>query len=217
MTFTEITAPQRSPEWFAARLGRLTGSRADCVTAQGRNGAEAVKRRDYRLELACERLTGVSAENGFTSAEMQRGTDLEPAAVAAYEAATGELITASGFLSCTDVLMGCSLDGHVGDFDGIVEIKCPKTATHVGYLEAGILPPAYVPQVTHNMLVSGAQWCDFVSYDDRLPESLRLFIVRVTREELDLTGYELASRLFLGEVDHEVHRLLAIAEKRRVA
>ena len=217
MTFTEITAPQRSPEWFAARLGRLTGSRADCVLAIGRNGAEAVKRRDYRLELACERLTGVSAENGFTSAEMQRGIDMEPAAFAAYEAATGELLSTSGFLSCTDVQMGCSLDGHVDGFAGIVEIKCPKTATHVGYLEAGILPPAYVPQVTHNLLVSGAQWCDFVSYDDRLPESLRLFIVRVTREDVYLAAYELAARLFLGEVDTEVEGLMALANTRRSA
>jgi len=209
VSFTIHDAPQRSPEWFAARAGRLTGSRADVLTMQGKGGAESVTRRDYRLQLVCERLTGLPQEDGegFINAAMQRGIDCEPLAFAAYESQTGNMATKTGFLAHDDDLAGCSLDGHVNAFEGIVEIKCPKSATHLRYLRDGVLPKDYVAQVTHNLWVTGAAWCDFLSFDDRFPERLRVFIVRVLAKDLDLASHEIAALKFLNEVDLEVNTI----------
>ena len=204
-----IDVAQRTPAWFAARLGRLTGSRAKDMLATIKTG-EAAARRDYRMELVCERLTGEADEDGFVSDAMQRGIDLEGAAFAAYESATGSMVDRTGFLSHTVHMAGCSLDGSVDGFAGIVEIKCPKTATHVGYLRAGAVPANHMAQITHNLWICDtAQWCDFVSYDDRLPESLRTVIYRVRREDVDLKTYEEKALAFLREVDDDVNELLS--------
>lgn len=217
--FTVSAVAQKSPEWFAARAGRLTGSSADAILAKPRKGAEeSVQRRDYRLRLACERLTGQSQEEDVhLSADMQRGNACEPQARAAYEIATGHLVLESGFLSLVDAMAGCSLDGHVGDFAGIVEIKCPKTATHLAYVEAGTVPADYLPQITHNLWVSGAQWCDFISYDDRIGEELALFVVRVPRDEAVIAAYVAEAEKFLAEVDAKVGGIQALKAKRQQA
>ena len=202
--FRIIDAPQRSPEWFAARAGRVTGSRAADLLAQIKSG-EAADRRNYRAALVLERLTGEPADaDGFVSPAMQRGVELEPEARAAYEAQTGVLVDQTGFLAHDALLAGCSLDGHVGDFAGIVEIKCPNSATHLDALKAGGVPSKHVAQITHNLWMTGAQWCDFVSYDPRFPEGLRLYICRVEASTLDLGGYEKKLRAFLDEVDAEL-------------
>jgi hypothetical protein len=212
MKFTIITHSQRSPEWFAARAGRLTGSCASAVTAKGKGASESVVRRDYRLQLACERLTGTPAEGGFINEAMQRGIDLEPVAFPAYEAKTGNVVRTTGFLSADEHMVGCSLDGDVGGFEGIVELKCPKTATHLGYLRnPSTLAAAYIEQCTHNLWVTGAQWCDLVSYDDRLPPALRIAKVRIERDELEIAAYESAALAFLAEVDREVEALQGMA------
>lgn len=204
MSFTVIDAEQRSPEWFAARAGLLTGSRACDVLAAIKSG-EAAARRDYRMQLVCERLTGQPQEDGFVNAAMQRGIDLEPKAFAAYEALTGAVAIRTGFLRSTAHLAGCSLDGHVDGFTGIVEIKCPKSATHLKYWRGkGEAPSDYLPQITHNLWITGAQWCDFLSFDDRFPEQLQTFLVRVNRAEVDIAGYEAAALKFLAEVQTEV-------------
>ncbi len=211
-SFSVIGAEQRSVEWFAARLGRLTGSRADDMLATTQKG-ESAKRRDLRLQLVCERLTGASQEESFVNAAMQRGIDCEPLAFAAYEARTGEVVSRSGFLSHLEHMAGCSLDGHVEDFAGILECKCPKTATHLGYLRAGeTAPAAYVGQITHNLWITGARWCDFVSFDDRLPEALSLVVVRVQRDERAIAAYEAKALAFLAEVDVEVEALRTLAD-----
>lgn len=202
--FTVVNAPQRSAAWFAARAGRVTGSRAADILATLKKGGEASDRRNYRLQLACEQLTQRPQEDDYTNDAMQRGVDMEPRARGAYEALTGEVVQQSGFLSHNALRAGCSLDGHIGDFEGILEIKAPKTATHLGYRLAKVLPPAYVPQVTHNLLISGAEWCDFFSFDDRLPPNLQTFLVRVKREDVDLAAYQLALTLFLSEIEREV-------------
>ena len=203
--FTVINAPQRSDEWFSARLGRLTGSRAEDIVKEGRTkGTESVGRRDLRIQLACERIVGTSQDNEFKKPDwMDRGVEMEPVAFAAYEAATGEIVQRSGFLSSTAHQAGCSLDGHIGDFEGILEVKCPKSATHLRYLRGGIVPADYLPQIIHNLWISGAAWCDFVSFDDRFPEALRLFRVRVLRDEPLIAAYETKALLFLAEVDAE--------------
>jgi hypothetical protein len=209
--FTICDAPQRSPEWFAARLGKLTGSCAGAMLATIKSG-EAAARRDLRLKLVCERLTGQCQDDGFVNDAMQRGIDLEPQAFAAYEAHTGQMVTRTGFLALNGVEAGCSLDGHVGNFDGIVEIKCPKSATHLRYLRGGALPSDYLPQVLHNLWISGAAWCDFVSFDDRFPPPYQVFIVRVDRDALDLDAYEQKALAFLAEVDNELEAIQTMAD-----
>lgn len=209
MTFSIIDVPQRDERWFKARLGRATGSRAADMLATIKTG-EAAARRDYRMQLVVERLTGVSQDDSYISKEMQRGMDLEPAAFGAYEAKIGALVRRSGFLSHDTLMVGCSLDGDVANFTGIVECKCPKSATHLSYLRAKTLPPDYAPQVRHNLWVSGAQWCDFVSYDDRFPLRLQLFRVRVYKEQAALLEYESRVLQFLSEVDAQAIEVNAI-------
>ena len=207
MNFTVIDAEQRSAEWFAARAGLLTGSRAADILATIKSG-EAAARRDYRMQLVCERLTGQPQEDGFINAAMQRGIDLEPKAFAAYEALTGSVAVRTGFLRHSTHLAGCSLDGHVDGFTGIVEIKCPKSATHLKYWRGkGEAPSDYLPQITHNLWITGAQWCDFLSFDDRFPEELQTFLVRVRRSDVDIDGYEQKALAFLAEVETEVNAI----------
>jgi hypothetical protein len=107
----------------------------------------------------------------------------------------------TGFLSHDTELAGCSLDGDIDDFTGILEIKCPKSATHIEYLRSGKLPSKYIPQITHNLWITDAEWCDFVSYDPRLPAGLDFFIVRVYARDLDIDSYEEKALAFLAEVD----------------
>lgn len=209
MKFHIVEHEQRTPAWFLARSGRLTGSRAGDILAKIKTG-EAAARRDYRLQLAVERLTGAPQEAGFVSAEMQRGIDMEATAFAAYEAATGEMVRRTGFICGEDQMIGCSLDGDISDFTGIIELKVPKSTTHIGYFKAGAVPSNYLPQVTHNLWVTGAEWCDFASYDDRLPKALQLFRVRVHAKEVDIAAYAAEAMRFLAEVDAEVKALSAL-------
>jgi hypothetical protein len=207
-----IDVPQRSPEWYAARAGRATGSKAASVLAKIQSG-EAATRRDYKLQLAVERLMGVPQESGYINADMQRGIDLEPAARNAYEIETGEIVQTVGFLSMTECLAGCSPDGRVDG--GIVGFKCPKSTTHVEWLKRNRVPPEHVPQATHELWVADdAKFYDFVSYDDRLPEGLQLLVVRAYRSEFDVAGYEKEIFRFLGDVEAE---LAALKKLRRAA
>ena len=216
--FTVIDAEQRSEMWFAARAGRATGSKAAAILAKIQKG-EAAARRDYRTQLAVERLIGRPQEDGYINAEMQRGIDKEGDAIAMWEAETGLIARKTGFLSMNDYQAGCSLDGDVDNFDGLLEVKCPKSAVHVAYLKAARLPPEYIPQVTHNMWVTGAQWLDFVSFDDRLPEGLQYFQIRVYRGEMknELANYEAELLQFLREVDAEVQALTKLKGVRTLA
>jgi len=210
--FTIIDAPQRSEQWFQARLGRLTGSRAADMLATIKSG-EAAARRDLRMQLVCERLTGTVQDDGFVSPAMERGVMLEPAAFSAYEARTGNLAQRTGFLAHDDLAIGCSLDGHVGDFEGICEFKCPKSATHLRYLRGGVVPPDHMPQIIHNLLVTGADWCDFMSYDPRFGPGLEAFLVRVEADSVDLSGYLAKVLVFLDEIDREVQEVLKLGRK----
>lgn len=201
--FRIVCDEQKSIEWFKARVGLLTGSVASDMLAKIKTG-EAAARRDLRTRLVVERLTGEAQEDGFVSKDMQRGADLESDAIAAYELATDRTVQPVGFCAHLKLAAGCSPDGHVNDYEGLVEVKCPKSATHLRYLRSSGVPSDYLPQITHNAWVTGAQWVDFISYDDRFPVSLRLVIRRVLRSELDIAGYELAARQFLSECDAEL-------------
>lgn len=213
MKFTVMDCEQRSIEWYAARAGRLTGSVAGAMMTKIKSG-EAAARRDLRLSLALARITGIPEESDYVSKEMQRGIDLEPVALGEYEIATGVIVQRTGFLSCDGIMAGCSLDGHINNFEGIVEYKCPKSATHYKYLRDGVLPSEHRQQCMHNLWVSGAKWCDFVSFDDRFPEHLQLFIVRMERDESAIKEYEAEAMRFLAEVAIDVKE---ISELRKAA
>lgn len=203
-----IDVPQGSPEWLQARCAKLTGTGAAAMLAKTQKGAEAAGRRNLIAKLVVERLTNAPQEDVFVSKDMQRGSDLEPDAVAAYECLTGNAVARVGFLARTDLPVGFSPDGIIGDFDGLLELKCPKSATHMAYLEAGVLPSEYVPQITHGLFVSGAKYCDFCSFDPRFPEHLQLFLVRVEVTTFDLMVYGRTVEAFLAEVD-EKHKAMS--------
>lgn len=171
---------------------------------------EAAARRDLRTQIVVERLTGAPQEDGYINAVMQWGIDHEADAFAAYEAQSGNLVRRTGFLTHTDLMVGCSLDGDVEDFAGIVEIKCPKCATHYGYLKGGAVPANHLPQILHNLWVTGAAWCDFVSYDPRFPNEHQLFVVRVPRNEIEIVAYAKTAEKFLAEVDAECAAMSAL-------
>lgn len=200
--FIVIDEEQRSEAWSAARAGRLTGSRANCILVQGRGGKESVQRRDYRMQLIAERIAGYSQENIFQTIEMQRGVELEPLAFAHYEALTGQVVRKTGFLQHTELMAGCSLDGDINDFSGIIELKCPKMATHLSYREDPTeLRDEYMAQVRHNLWISGAVFCDLISFDDRLPKKKQFLRVRIERGDADILSYEREAIKFLAEVD----------------
>jgi predicted phage-related endonuclease len=209
--FTIIEAEQRSDEWRAARAGLLTGSRARDMLTKIKTG-EAAARRDLRLQLVVERLTGKPQEDDYVNKEMQRGIDLEPAAIAEYEALTGLVVRRTGFIRADDLLVGCSLDGDVDNFTGIVEVKCPKSATHLQYINDGIVPPAYLPQLRHNAWVTDANWADFLSFDDRFPSELQVFYARATREQLKLDEYKREVMAFLAEVERDLVSVRTLAK-----
>lgn len=202
MTFTVVDCVQRSPDWFAARRGKLTGSVAGEMLAQIKTG-EAAARRDLRLRLICERLTGRSQDDPYINAAMQWGIDYEPAARLAYEVLTGDLVREVGFCQHPELPAGCSLDGYVGDYARIVSLKCPKSATHLRYWRAGVMPPEYVPQMLCELWITGAPVYDFVSYDPRFPEALQLFCVRVNRSDKAVDDFRDKAIAFLDEVERE--------------
>jgi hypothetical protein len=204
---------QRSAAWHQLRAGRLTGSRAKHILAPGRGKEEAVGRRDLRYQLAAERLTNQPQEDDYINAAMQWGLDHEAAAVAAYEVATGAMVEPIGFIAHDELLAGTSPDGFVGR-DGAVSIKCPKTATHCGYLRSDLEPGDHAAQHTHELWLTGRAWIDLVSYDPRLPSELQLWMLRVTRTAEELAAYDQAARLFLAQVDQEVEALQALRARR---
>ncbi len=196
---------QYSNEWWAARLGKATASRISDIVAKTKSGWGA-SRATYEAELIAERLTGATGDS-FTNSAMQWGTDTEPQARAAYEFMTDNDVAEIGFVTHPTIEMsGASPDGLVGA-DGMVEIKCPKTATHLATLLGGSIPKKYMVQMQWQMACAGRAWCDFVSFDPRLPAKHQLFVKRIERntdliEELEYQVVE-----FLAEVDAKIIRL----------
>jgi hypothetical protein len=202
--FTVHDVDQRSDAWRKLRAGLLTASCAGDMMATRKDKQEAAPRRDLRIQLACERITGEPQDDPFISRDMQRGIDVEPEAFAAYELDACVLVQKVGFLTHATLNAGYSPDGIVGDFDGCVELKVPRAANHLRYLRGKTLPPDWTYQITHALWITGAAFCDFATYCAQFPEPLRLFRVRVKREDVDLAAYEICVRTFLAEVDREV-------------
>lgn len=192
--FIIMDAEQRSPEWFQARLGRVTGSKAAIVLMGEKTAGYA----DYAMQLALERMTGLPEPECYVSKDMQRGIDKEQDAREAIEVRDGSIIQQSGFLAHKDLMIGISLDGHEGDFSRTFEFKCPKSKTHVAYLQEKRLPPAYRAQVMHGLLITGASDNTFASFDDRMPEGLELFTIDSKAKDLPIEEYSKALAKFLN-------------------
>jgi putative phage-type endonuclease len=202
---------QGSPEWHALRVGKVTASRVADVLSKIKTG-ESASRKNLRTELVVERLTGKKTE-GFTNASMDWGVETEPLARAAYEVATGNLVDQVAFVDHPTIKwFGCSPDGLVGD-DGLIEIKCPNSATHLDYLEADKPPNKYLTQMMAQMACTGRKWCDFVSFDPRLPDGLQLLIIRVNADDKYILAMENEVIEFLAEVEATVASLNKRMEK----
>jgi len=198
---------QRSPEWFAARCGRVTASRVADIVAKTKTGYSS-SRENYMAQLVVERLTGKPTEM-FSNAAMEWGTTQEPNAKAAYSARTGEFIEEVGFIPHHAIPMsGASPDGYVGE--GLIEVKCPNTATHLEYVLTQKPPHKYMVQMQWQMAVTGAPWCDFVSFDPRLDGKaahLQLLVVRIARDDQMITLLETEVKAFLKELDEKITQL----------
>jgi putative phage-type endonuclease len=206
---------QGSSAWFAQRIGKLTASRLADALAKTKSGYSA-SRANYMAQLVAERLTGVPAES-YTNAAMQHGIDTEPLARAAYEFHTDNTVEPAGFIDHPVIEMtGASPDGLVGD-DGLVEIKCPNTATHIETLLSGVIPSKYILQMEWQMACTGRQWCDYISFDPRMPENMRLFIARQHRGEALIARLENDVIEFLGELDRKVDDLRRLYPLREAA
>lgn len=199
---------QGTPEWKADRLGKVTGSAVAALYAKVKTG-EAAARADYRIQLVLERLTG-AVEDVYTNKDMEWGTATEPAARLAFEAESGLAVNEAGFCYFEHIAAGCSVDGFIESPDGrvgIFETKCPKSKTHLSYLDAGEVPSMYKPQLIHNLWITGAAFCDFQSFDPRFPERLQRMCVRLERDEEEITAHAAMVKVFLEEVDTLEHKL----------
>ena len=194
---------QGTPEWHQLPLGKVTASRVADILATTRTGPSA-SRQNYLIELALQRSTG-TIEPSYTNAAMEWGTQTEPQARAAYEVETGNFVDQVAFIDHPTIAwFGCSPDGLVGD-DGLIEIKCPNSATHWEYFKAKKPPQKYVIQMQTQLAVTGRKWCDFVSFDPRMPERSQLLVVRVDRDEAFIAELEEKVKQFLSEVEVEVN------------
>jgi putative phage-type endonuclease len=193
---------QRSAEWFSERAGKVTASCLHKVMARTKTGYGA-DRANYHAQLVTERLTGLPADS-FSNAAMQWGTDTEPQARAAYAMETGVVPVEIGFLRHPTIEQsGASPDGLVGD-DGMVEIKCPNSATHIATLTGSSIDRKYLYQMQWQMACADRGWCDFASFDPRLPDEMQLHIQRVERDGELIAELEAEVVKFLAEVDATV-------------
>jgi putative phage-type endonuclease len=207
---------QGTPEWLAARCGLVTASRIADVVAKDRTGKGwGVSRANYAAQLICERLTGVVSES-YTSPAMQWGTDHEPEARAAYQFEVNKRVELVGFVKHPTIgQAGASPDGLVGD-DGLVQFKCPESKKHIETLMGAPIDGGYQKQMLWEMACTGRQWCDFVSFDPRLPESMKLCIRRFPRDAAAIAELEANVIDFLNELRLTVHRLRSKYEPEKI-
>lgn len=196
---------QRTEEWFAQRAGKVTASRVSDVVAKTKSGYSA-SRANYMAQLVAERLTGKPVES-FSNAAMEWGTEQEPYARAEYESKADVLVDEVAFVLHPSIAFsGASPDGLVGS-EGLVEIKCPNTATHIDYLLGKQVPPKYKPQMAWQLACTQRSWCDFVSFDPRLPEKHQLFVIRYIPEAGYIKELEAEVSKFLDEVQETLNQL----------
>jgi putative phage-type endonuclease len=202
------TVEQGSDLWKQLRLGHVTASNVAEVMSKGKGNAEAIGRYKYKVRLVAERMTGVAGES-FSNSAMEWGVEQEQFAAIAYEVAKDTFVEKTGFWPHDTIKwLGVSPDRLVGA-DGLVEIKCPNTTTHLGYLFDGVVPTGYYKQIQCQLWVTGRQWCDFVSYDPRLPKRNQLFIARAERDEEFIKEMKIEVLKFLEEVETLIGKLNA--------
>ena len=201
---------QRSESWHAARCGSLGASQiADALSKLKDGKTPGSASTNLQAKLVTERLTGVQ-EDGYKNAAMQFGIENEDAARLAYEAHSGNFVTEVGLYRHPTIAgTHASPDGLVGD-DGLIEIKCPNSATHIETLKGGKVPTKYLYQMQWQMRCADRQWCDYVSFDPRCPEGLRLWVKRVHRDEKLISELETGVVAFLKGVSNDVEALQAM-------
>lgn len=192
---------QRTDEWYEARLGKATASKFGDVMTVIKTG-EAAARKNYRAELVAERLSGQPTDS-YTSGPMQWGIDTEPLARLKYVILTGNIVDECGFYEHDSLMAGASPDGLIGN-DGLIEIKCPNTATHIETLHTEEIPKQYYWQIMGQLWITGRKWADYVSFDPRLPDNAALFIKRIERDDEQIKKLEANISDFLITVDEEV-------------
>lgn len=202
-----VTVEQGTPEWRALRAGKVTSARIADLLSKRKDGKEAAGRINYRAQIVAEILLGYPMESEWMSPEMKWGVENEPFARAAYECATENMVTEAGFvIHPTIERAGCSPDGLLPN-NGMLEIKCPNTSTHLSWILAGTVPTEHQPQMQWQMACTGAEWNDFVSYDPRLPSHLQLFVRHLLRDQERIEAMEKDVLKFLAEVDDILSRL----------
>ena len=196
---------QGSPEWFAQRCGKATASRISDIVAKTKSGY-STSRANYMAQLVVERMTNQVAES-YTNAAIEWGVEHEPFARGAYEAKTGNLVDQVGAIDHPSIPMSAaSPDGLVGD-EGCLEIKCPNTATHIETILGEEPAKKYYDQVQWQLRCANRKWCDFVSFDPRMPAHLQLFVKRIERNDVYIAELEREVSQFLAEVDDKVKKL----------
>lgn len=200
---------QGSDGWFARRVGKITGSRIKDMLSEGKG----ITRAKYAFQLVAERMSGKPSRLGFKSAQMERGNEMEPFGIMAYESVTGIMCELAPFsIHSTLPFFGASPDRLIGD-DGVLECKCPDSQTHYGYLLKGVVPTEYIPQMQAEIACTGRKWADFISYDDEAAPEDRLFIIRYTPTEEELKKLEAEVTRFNFEVEELIQQII----KRRAA
>lgn len=201
---------QGTDEWRQARIGSLGASRIADILAKTKNGFSA-SRSNLLAELVSERLTGIAAQS-YTNSFMEWGLEQETYARGLYEITKDTLVDQVGLIVHPTIIgTHASPDGLVGE-DGLIEIKSPMTATHIATLLSGVAPSKYIPQMQWQMACTGRKWCDFCSYDPRLSDKLKLFVVRVERDDEKIAEMETEVRKFLAEVEDTINRLEALCQ-----
>lgn len=197
---------QRSEEWHSARIGKVTASRIADVMAIGKGGAPSVTRNKYKAQLICERLTGCKTE-GYINAEMQHGIDQEENARNAYEFLRDANVELVGFIQHPSIVMsGASPDGLIGG-EGLVEFKCPNSTTHLETILTKEIDGKYIKQMQWQMACTNRQWCDFASYDPKMPPNLQLFVKRIYRDNDFIAEIETAVIEFLAGIETAIQIL----------
>lgn len=201
-----LDCKQNTAEWLEIRCGKITASRIADVLATLKKGGEGADRKNYRIEVLAERISG-RIEDHYVSAEMAWGSEFEPIARSAYEIATGEIVDTVGFvLHPTFDFAGGSPDGLVGE-DGGIELKCPKTTTHIKWMTAGGVPEEHQAQCLWNMACAERDWWDFISFDPRMPDGLKVYIERMERDEARIRLIEAEVVRFNDEIEAAADKL----------
>lgn len=197
---------QRTEEWFASRLGRVTASRVADVIAKTKTGV-STSRQNYLTQLVTERLTGKKADGGYINQAMQDGIDREEAARSLYELKYGA-VKEVGFIDHPTIAMsGASPDGIIADGEGVLEIKSPIETTHTTTLMTDKVPSKYIPQIQWQMAVTGARFAHFVSYNPNFPDNMVLFVKQVDRDDEYIKMLVDEIITFLKEVDNTIIKL----------